>query len=204
MPSQNWARIVIALAALTTWAIVVASGDSVDLDLAKAVASATTVVILFLLAFDRWLWRWPGVRRLHKRPILRGTWKAELRTSYEGRKDEVIESYLVIEQTYSRICARMLFDRSRSASMSGDLVRENGRCVFYYVFQSVKNALEPATSPPNRGAADLTVATAPALHLEGDYWMEVGTRGRVTTLGQVPELYDTFAAAQQAHAASHA
>jgi len=60
----------------------------------------------------------------------------------------------------------MLFDRSRSGSMSGDIVRENGRCVLYYVFRSDKDALEPDTNPPGRGAADLTIATKPSFHLE--------------------------------------
>jgi len=50
--------------------------------------------------------------------------------------------------------------------MSGDIVRENGRCVLYYVFRSDKDALEPDTNPPGRGAADLTIATKPSFHLE--------------------------------------
>jgi hypothetical protein len=119
------------------------------------------------------------------------------RDYYEGRKGEVIECYLVIDQTYSRICARMLFDRSRSNSMSGDLVRENRRCVLYYVFRSDKHALEPAANPPSRGAADLTVAIFPSPHLEGDYWMEVGTKGRLRTVGRSTTIYDTFAGARQ-------
>jgi SMODS-associating 2TM, beta-strand rich effector domain len=130
--------------------------------------------------------------------VIHGTWKTELTTSYEDRKDEVIECYLVIDQTYSRICARMVFDRSRSSSMSGDLVRENGRCVLYYVFHSEKHALEPATNPPNRGAADLTVAARPHLHLEGDYWMMVGTKGRLRTVGHSSTTHDTFDGAKQA------
>jgi len=197
VPSPNWTRIIIALAALVSGAIVLATGGTIDINLAKAVATASTVVILSLLAFDKWLWRWPGIRWLHGRPIIHGTWKTELRTSYPDRQDELIECYLVIDQTYSRICARMLFDRSRSTSMSGDLIRENGRCVLYYVFRSDKHALEPDTNPPSRGAADLTVGTNPSPHLEGDYWMERGTKGRVRTTGYTRMIYDTFSGAHQ-------
>jgi hypothetical protein len=64
------------------------------------------------------------------------------------------------------------------------------------VFRSEKNALEPDTNPPARGAADLTVAVRPKLHLEGDYWMERGTKGRVQTTGYTRTIYDTFAGAQ--------
>jgi hypothetical protein len=197
MPSPNWARITIALAAIVSAFVVVASGGSVNLNLTKAVVSASSVVILVLLAFDRILWRLPGFRRFHRRPILHGTWKTELSTSYEERKDEGIDCYLVINQTFSRICARMLFDRSRSGSMSGDIVRENGRCVLYFVFRSDKDALEPAANPPGRGAADLTIATKPSLHLEGDYWMMGGTQGKMRTVGYSKTLFDTYSGAQE-------
>ena len=77
------------------------------------------------------------------------------------------------------------------------LVEPPGRCVLYYVFRSDKHALEPDTNPPARGAADLTVATKPSPHLEGDYWIERGTQGRVRTTGYTRTIYDTFAGAQQ-------
>jgi hypothetical protein len=82
--------------------------------------------------------------------------------------------------------------------MSGDLVRENGRCILYYVFRSDKQTLERDENPPARGAAQLTVAARPSMHLEGDYWMEHGTHGRVATVGHNPATYQTFSGAQGA------
>ena len=196
MPSPNWARITIALAALASAVVILLTGGKLDTSLARAVATASTVVILSLVAFDRWLWRWPLARSVHSQPILRGTWKTELRTTYTGRKDEAIEAYLVVEQTYSEISVRMLFDRSQSESLSADLILDAGRCMLFYIFRSEKSATEPDTNPPNRGAAQLVVARRPGLHLEGDYWMERGTRGRVITLGHDPSIYDTFSGAQ--------
>jgi len=204
MPSANWTRAVIALAALV-WAIIVfASGDSLSASWAKPLGLAATIVVWLLLAYDRWLWRLPGINGLTSRPVILGTWKVELRTSYKHRQDEVIEAYLVIRQTFSTICVDMLFDRSQSASMSGDLVRENGRCVLYYVFRSDKQTLERDENPPARGAAQLTVATRPELHLEGDYWMEHGTRGRIVAVGHSQEVYDTYTAARLGRFETHA
>src|SRR5437588_6135901 len=99
---------------------------------------------------------------------------------------------MVVRQTYSRICVDMLFDRSQSVSMSGDLVNENGRCVLYYVSRSDKQTLERDENPPARGAAQLTVSRRPLVSLEGDYWMEHGTCGRVRTTGHTPLLYDSY------------
>lgn len=196
MPSTSWARIVIALAAAITAGVMILMGDKVNSDFVKSVSVASSAVILFLLAFERWLWRLPGVNHLAQRPVLNGTWRTELRTTYKDRGDETIEAYLVVDQTYSRICVRMLFDRSQSVSMSANLLRESGRCLLYYVFRSDKHATEPATNPHSRGAADLVVETEPRIHLEGDYWMEVGTKGRILTTGHSAKRYATFSAAK--------
>jgi hypothetical protein len=195
--TSNWVRAVIALAALVWALIAFVSGQPLEWSWAKSLGLVTAIVVGALLLYDHWLWRWPGIRRLHRRPVLRGTWKSELRTSYPGRRDEVIEAYLVVRQTFSKICVDMLFDRSQSTSMSGDLVRENGRCVLYYVFRSDKQTLERDENPPARGAAQLTVAIRPSQHLEGDYWMEHGTHGRVRTTGYTRTIYDTVAGAQE-------
>lgn len=197
MPTPNWARITIALAAVVSGSIVLMTGGTVDTRLAKAVASASSVVIVLLLAFDRWIWRWPLVRRLHSRPIVEGTWKTELRTSFPERKDEAIECYLVIHQTYTSVWVNMLFDRSRSASLTSQLTSGNGRGVLFYLFRSNKDTLEPATNPPGRGAAELTVAKEPMVHLEGDYWMEVGTKGKLRTTGYSRKRYEMFDTAKR-------
>lgn len=186
----------VGTAALLSLVFGVVLGTNIDSGLLRLVFPVSSAVILLLLGFDQWLWRWPVIRRFLSRPVIRGTWKCELRTSYADRAHELIEAYLVVDQTYSRICVRMLFDRSQSVSMSGDLVYENGRCILYYVFRSDKSALEPDSNPPARGAADLKVSREPVLALEGDYWMERGTKGTLVTIGHSTTLYDTFGAAQ--------
>lgn len=198
MPTSGWTRIVIALAAGAWILIVLASGDHIDASWIKPLGLASSLVVWALLVFDRWAWRWPGLRRLARRPVLHGTWRGELRTSYCPRKDEVIRAYMVIRQTYSSTLIAMLFDRSQSISMSGSLVVEGGRWVLYYVFRSDKQTLERDENPPARGAAELTVSTRPSTRLEGDYWMEHGTRGHFTTVGFNPGLFDTFGAAEEA------
>jgi hypothetical protein len=194
--SAKWIRGVVGLAALVWALIAFLSGETLKWSWAKSLGLTAAIVVWAVLAYDRWIWKWPGIRRFAGKPVIHGTWKTELRTSYRAREDETIEAYLVIRQTYSRICVEMLLDRSESISMSGDLVRENGRCVLYYVFRSEKHTLQPKTNPTNRGAAQLTVATKPAVHLEGDYWMEVGSGGRIATVGHSPVTYETFGAAQ--------
>lgn len=196
MPSSNWARIVIAAAAGVALLIVWVTTGAVDFLYAKAIVSGSSVVILGLLAFDHWLWRKPPFRWLHNRPTLRGTWRVELRTTYEARADETIEGYLVIRQTYSSINVDGIFDRSHSHCLSANLATMEGRCTLNYLYRSEAQTRHREGNPPSRGAASLRVAREPRLHLEGDYWMERGTRGEVASVGWSPTLYNTFAGAR--------
>jgi hypothetical protein len=196
MPTPTWTRTII-FAAAAVWAVIaLASGETLKWSWARWLGIVSATVVFGVLVFDRWAWRWPVIKKLTRRPVLHGTWKTELGTSYEGRKNETIEAYLVARQTYSTICVDMLFDRSNSTSMNGDLVMENGRCVLYYVFRSDKQTLERDENPPARGAAQLTVSRRPLLRLEGDYWMEHGTRGRVKTTGHSKVLYEDYSSAK--------
>lgn len=198
MPTSNWTRLVIALAAAITLGIVWATSGKLDTTYAKAAVTATSAVTLLLLAFDRWLWRYAPLRWAVSRPVLHGTWKMTQRTTYEPRAHETMESYLVVHQTYSTIRVDGLYAISESQSLSANLSVEKSRCVLSYIFRTDAHTMHRAGNPPSRGAATLKVGRKPQLHLEGDYWMERGTRGSVKSVGYTPKTYDTFEAARQA------
>jgi hypothetical protein len=200
MPSARWTRIVIALSAVTWALILLLHGESLKSSWAQFFGWTASLVVLMLLAFDRWIWCWPFVRAAIRRADVRGTWKLELRSTFEPRKDEIIDAYLAIRQTFSTISATMLTDRATSVSRNADLACEGGRWVLSYQYMSQKHADAPdrAMNPSARGAAELVVATTPTTHLEGDYWTEQGTQGRIRTLGRNPKVFDTYAAAQSA------
>src|SRR5947209_8185061 len=100
--SAKWIRGVIGLAALVWALIAFLSGETLKWSWAKSLGLTAAIVVWAVLAYDRWIWKWPGIRRFAGKPVIHGTWKTELRTSYEARQDETIEAYLVIRQTYSR------------------------------------------------------------------------------------------------------
>ena len=196
MPGTNWIRGAILAAAAVAAAIVWLEHGGIDMRLIRALVSASSVVIFALVVYDSWAWRQPGLRRLTKRPVLHGTWKVELATSFESRAHETIEAYLVARQSYSRIQVGMLFDRSRSRSISGDILFEAGECHLYYLFRTEAGALHRKGNPPARGGAALTIGRKPGVHLEGDYWTERNTHGSLRSLGHSGKCFDTFAGAQ--------
>lgn len=191
-PSGAWIRGIIALTAAIGLGILVASGEEVSSSLFRSFGIAANVIVLLILVFDRWAWRWPVVRALVRRPVIHGTWQTELRTTFRDREGEPIESYLVVRQTFSRTMVSMLFEHSNSISMTAELTKTDGRYVLSYLFRSEKAALQPGANPPSRGAAMLRVGIKPRPHLEGDYWMDVGTKGEVKTVAYTRALYNTF------------
>ena len=102
----------------------------------------------------------------------------------------------MIRQTYSSISVDGIFEISHSHCLSANLVTVDGRCTLNYLFRSEAQTRHREGNPPSRGAASLRVGRQPRLHLEGDYWMERGTRGEIVSDGHTTKLYDTFAAAR--------
>jgi hypothetical protein len=198
MPSANWIRGITILATALATGIVWGTGHGVDIPYIKASVTASSVIVVIAFVYDAWAWRWPVLRNLTRRPMLHGTWKAELETSFATRAHETIDAYIVVRQTFSRISVSMLFDHSRSKSMSGDLLFEDGLCTLYYLFRTEADTLHRDGNPPARGGAALAIGRSPNLHLEGDYWTERDTRGHVRTVGRTTRIYDTFAAASGA------
>jgi SMODS-associating 2TM, beta-strand rich effector domain len=196
MLKSNWIRGVILLAAGIAALIVWLHGGKVQGAWIRALVTAASVVTLLAVVYDQWVWRWPLVRELTSRPVVQGTWKATLRSSHHAALAAPIESYLVVRQTYSRVSVRMLFERSASRSMSGDVVFEDGVCVLYYLYAKQTRALDLDGNPSSRGGAALTIARQPRMHLQGDYWTDVGTAGEIETVGYCRKLYDSFLSAQ--------
>jgi hypothetical protein len=198
VPTSAWTRLVIALAAAIALGIVWATSGKLDATFVKAIVTATSAVTLLLLAFDRWLWRYAPFRWAVRRPVLHGTWKMTQQTTYQARAHEPMECYLVVHQTYSTIRVNGLYAISDSQSLSADLAVDRSRCMLSYIFRTDAHTMHRDGNPPSRGAATLKVGRQPQLHFEGDYWMERGTRGSITSVGHTPKIYDTFEAARQA------
>lgn len=77
-PSRLLIQSIVFLVAATYFVTYLAQGLPTD-DLLKPVGAASSIVGLFLLALDNYLWRarWVG-RKVTKRPNLVGTWRGTL------------------------------------------------------------------------------------------------------------------------------
>jgi len=204
MSSSTGTRIAIFLSAAIALVAVWLTTGKFDLTYTKAIVSASSVVIIGLLAFDGWAWRFWPFRLFVSKPILHGTWKLEQRTSYEPRAHETMEAYLVIDQRFSGIRQiRGLYEISNSHSLTADLAVDRSHCTLSFIFRSEAGTMHRDGNAPSRGAAVLQVGRQPRLHLQGDYWMERGTKGNITSVGYSRKFYGTFASAQSAEFEGH-
>src|SRR5690349_615032 len=133
MPTAFWTRIVIALATGSWVVIAYILNVPVDNRYLKAFGTITMIVIMLLALFDVYLWRWLP-RFVTRRPMLRGTWKAELESTWTQDGERVVkECYLVVRQSFSKITVSALFDISRSRSESAGLTERDGVCELSYI-----------------------------------------------------------------------
>jgi hypothetical protein len=167
----------------------------VDKTWLKYVGAITSVVVVLLLIFDRWAWRWVPLA-MSKRPNLQGTWKAQLHYQWpDGAPTKTKDCFIIIRQTYSTVTVAMLFDISDSESKSAAIVDSNGQRSLWWSYLSIAHTLEQQDNPPHRGAAALVISPQPKLALVGDYWTERKTRGRLTTSGRSKQLYGDYQSA---------
>jgi hypothetical protein len=71
--------------AVAVWAIaLLVTGQRLSSDLLRPLSVVTSIVVLLAIAFELWLWKLPFLHGwLVKRPVLTGTWRAELRSIQE-------------------------------------------------------------------------------------------------------------------------
>lgn len=195
MPTPLATRIVIVLSAGLWLVLAFVLNAPVDKTWLKYLGGIAAVVVVLMLAFDRWAWRWVPVA-LSKRPNLQGTWQAQLHYQWpEGTPTQTKECFIVIRQTYSAVTVDMHFDISDSHSRSAAIVETNGRRSLWWSYLSAAHSLEQENNPPHRGGAELVISLKPRLSLAGDYWTERKTRGRLTTTGHTKDRYDDYKSA---------
>lgn len=196
MPSATWSKIVIFLAA-AVWAVVaLAMGLDLDQSWVKPMGIVTSVVVIALLAFDTVLWKWIPLR-ITKVPDLSGTWHATLTSNHPGVSGQptVLDCFLIVRQTYSKIHVEMLFPKSESVSTSASLVHTDGTTELWYSYRSEAHALDRDDNPPHKGGVQLRIATNGVVKMAGSYWTDRKTFGRLETLDRRKSVINDYAQA---------
>jgi len=197
MPSKNWTRIIIGIFAALMLLVSVLTGDSIDAQGLRWISGASGAVILLLVIYDKWVWRWPLIRKLAEqdgRPVIRGTWKGTLEFAKDANdKPGSIEIYFSIEQTYSTVEVRGFVSTSESHSVTATIDRpltNQRRLVFAYHSEAPHG--KRGANRPHDGTALLNIIGIPVQEITGSYYTERGGAGSITLTEYTPELSESY------------
>lgn len=162
------------------------------------IGPAVTVAGIALWLFDHYLWRWPGICKLVRRPVLNGTWHGELESDWvnpeTGEQVPIdTEVFLVIRQRFWQLSARLLTRESSSASALASLTSgPDGVQQFLWVYTNVPRVAVRDRSEIHRGTVVLSVSRQPD-RLEGEYFTDRRTRGELRLISRYTKLIETHA-----------
>lgn len=193
---RNWA--IISVVGVIWLALVIVGVVAGDLHQLTIVTEAVPLLFIAAAVFERWGWRW---RRLHPYlvpvPVIRGTWRGELDSLWE---DPTTKSrpprktvYLAIEQTLTESVVRLMSDESSSEQIVGTVrKRPGGRYFISAIYQNTPTIDRRSTSPIHFGAVVLDILGRPPDRLEGEYWTERPSKGRLVLTAQSPTIAESF------------
>jgi SMODS-associating 2TM, beta-strand rich effector domain len=164
---------------------------------------ALSVAVLFSAAYRVFLWRWRLVREFTGMPLLDGTWRGTLLSSYADTVDEAatpIPVALLITQTWSSVVVTLFTAESSSVSRTAELVRlADRRWSLTWFYENIPRPSLRGRSERHRGMAEATISVEKnATVLLVEYFTDRLTAGEMRLVEWSPSRYGTHDSAFQA------
>ena len=196
-------HIAIAIAALVWAVLLVSQGVGLRGSYLQPYELAAGIAVAALSAFDLWLWRFRPFRWFSGKPILRGTWKGLLQTTWKDPVTGVvpgpIEVYLAVDQTYSSVSASLITNQSQSGTMACEVSQVwPGRYTLVGTYLNEPRQLLRDGSPIHHGTMLLNAAGKHPARLEGAYWTDRNTAGELVFEGYDSRIVTDFATCSKA------
>lgn len=198
---RSWALVGFVLLvwlALMATAVVTNNGDALG-----QISAVIPVLLLGAWAFERWIWRWKGISKLVRTPVLHGTWRGELKSLWldpDTKKPKPLAPkrvYLVIEQTLLTVTVRLFSEETVSEQIAGSLADlGGGRRALSYTYIAEPSIGNRDKNPMRHGGALIKVLDGSALHLEGEYWAERAGTGSLSFREHRSRLAKSFTDAE--------
>jgi len=201
MPNANGARAAIAIFAAVMLGIAALTGGSLDKNFLRWASAAASVVVLILLIYEKWAWRWPLIRKGAEwagKPIIHGTWKGELHYERDANDQPgSIPFYMAVDQTFSTVRVRSFVRTSESNSMTAAIDRpapKRRQLVFAYRSEAPHHARDG--NRPHDGTSVLNLAGIPVVEIRGSYYTDRLRRGEIVFAEHAGKVAESFSQAE--------
>jgi len=189
--------------AIIIFLISTVTGNSIDNNLFRWLSGTTSAVVIILLVFERWVWKWSIFRvvsELFGIPVLHGTWKGTLEYERDGDgKPGFVDIYTAIDQTLTSISIRSFFKKpSGSSSTIAKIEKLNpNRKRLVYIYKNEAPFGKREGNPPHDGTCVLEIVGFPLRELSGSYFTERKGAGLVRLNQYSPQLAETLEGAEK-------
>ena len=153
----------------------------------RLLAFLPTIASLLVVAYEKWLWKWPFVLRLHSKPHLSGLWRVTLQPDPDshipvGGNRGPIEAYVVIEQTLWTICVRQYTKESQSNSLAATFFKrfDTSQQTLSFTYDNEPKRRHQSRSPRHVGACELYVTGGAPTSMSGKYFTDRFTAGEIS------------------------
>jgi hypothetical protein len=182
---RQFPLIIVAVAAGGIWVLILSgNGWGIPHSFFLPLCIVAGALPLLLLAFDRWVWAWPGVDLLTKRPDLRGTWKGVIQSTWPGDERTsamgVFHAYITISQTFTGLRLRLFTQESQSVTLIALLACEpDEHNVLSALYRNVPRQLARSHNSIHHGGLLLKIGGEQCDRLTGSYWTDRETTGEL-------------------------
>ena len=189
------------------WAVILwAGGIPLTREYLWPYGSVLSVLVIAAAIFERWGWAWRIFQGWFvKRPDIRGSWRVELESDWVNpdtrqRIDPII-CYMTVRQSLTTLSMRLMTAESSSWLIAHKIVEENdGVFLVTGVYTNTpKLELRGDRSEIHYGALLLRVLGEPPTSLEGHYWTDRNSRGKMRISNKKAEIFSTYDEAQDRH-----
>jgi SMODS-associating 2TM, beta-strand rich effector domain len=195
-------QVIVAVVALVWLFLALATGQALSPTPLKLYSVAGSAVALLALAYEYSIWRWTPVRKLTGVPLLAGTWRGTITSSYAspgGAPTPPIPAAARVAQTASTITITILTTESSSLSRHARLARlSDRRWSLSWFYENTPRTSVRHRSERHCGSADATLGNSNDEVLVGGFFTDRLTRGELKFDEWSPSMYGTADAALRA------
>lgn len=201
MVNKNVIQFIVGVVAAVGFVLALTTGGSLTSPmLLKMYSTSVTAVTMLLLLYERYVWRWKWVRKITGIPLLAGTWRGTLVSSFvrpDGAKVDPIPTTIYVTQTASNVTATLFTGESSSISEQANLKKEaDGRWRLKWLYVNTPRPEVRDRSDVHYGASEVYVGTQEGDGLVGSYFTDRKTIGELILPEWSPRQYSNAASAQ--------